>query len=617
MASSRSNTALVRAATGLLVTTIYLSPQVARAQSWLPSAPAPAYGARYAAPPWLSLVGPGQSTNAQAWRAELRRASAKRRLRRFRPKARIRRNGRGITTIRRFGTTRFQQDAVRINGQVPPLPAPTSITTAEENGSLATATNTGLVAGQAVTISSVLGDGAFGTTSGDFDLYKLEGLSAGQVIRARLVPAAGFNPVVVVYDNANNFYAVGSGNPAETSFGVPFGGDWFVLVAGADTFQADVTDPGSGFGAGSTGSYALELALDYFVEEEFQFTLRKGDVLGAAINGGTGLVIRDRRGDVRMASGGDTISGVAPASSPLLAGEATAAYVVDKPGIIRVTARATGAYTLDLIARRSPLESGGRRDKQIIFIDFDGGTFNLADTLPFFPLNEDVTLSPLSAFLPDWGLTAADEDAVIDAILAVAKKSLKQDIAANGRNPRFDIEILNSRDHADPFGHPNVSRVIVGGTIDEFQIGTIGIAGSIDIGNFRTEETAYVLLDILSGRLPTPLDLDTIPRAAGVSVFDVIGAGVGEIVAHEAGHYLGNFHTDQFNAVPNIMDQGGNLEQSVLGLGPDGIFGTADDVDVEFVRDVFVPNEGFQGEENTTANVAFGCTTRRRGFRRP
>ena len=95
---------------------------------------------------------------------------------------------------------------------------------------------------------------------------------------------------------------------------------------------------------------------------------------------------------------------------------------------------------------------------------------------------------------------------------------------------------------------------------------------------------------------------------AGVGIIDIIGVGVGEITAHEAGHYLGCWHTDQFNPIANIMDQGGNLNFSILGLGPDGIFGTADDTNVQFVRDEFNPNEGFTGIEDNQSAIAFGTT---------
>jgi hypothetical protein len=76
-------------------------------------------------------------------------------------------------------------------------------------------------------------------------------------------------------------------------------------------------------------------------------------------------------------------------------------------------------------------------------------------------------------------------------------------------------------------------------------------------------------------------------------------------VAHEAGHIFGNFHTDPFNPDPTIMDQGGNLA-NMIGLGIDGIFGSADDDNVAFDRDTYVLDEGLQGVENTLDVIAFG-----------
>jgi hypothetical protein len=68
--------------------------------------------------------------------------------------------------------------------------------------------------------------------------------------------------------------------------------------------------------------------------------------------------------------------------------------------------------------------------------------------------------------------------------------------------------LLNSRDHADPFGAPH-DRLVVGGTISELGIGTIGIAQSIDPGNFATSETGVVLLDLLSGPAFDPNSLNS------------------------------------------------------------------------------------------------------------
>ena len=70
-----------------------------------------------------------------------------------------------------------------------------------------------------------------------------------------------------------------------------------------------------------------------------------------------------------------------------------------------------------------------------------------------------------------------------------------------------------------------------------------------------------------------------------------IGRAVGNVVAHEAGHFFGNFHVDQFNDVANLQDQGGNFP-FLYGVGPDGIGGTADDPDVDFGEDTFNPERG-------------------------
>jgi hypothetical protein len=87
-----------------------------------------------------------------------------------------------------------------------------------------------------------------------------------------------------------------------------------------------------------------------------------------------------------------------------------------------------------------------------------------------------------------------------------------------------------------------------------------------------------------------------------------IGTAVGNIASHEAGHYLGNWHVDQFNPVLNLMDQGGNFPL-LYGVGADEVGGTADDPDVDFGDDTFNPSEGFLGTEETLGRVVFGVTS--------
>ena len=345
----------------------------------------------------------------------------------------------------------------------------------------------------------------------------------------------------------------------------------------------------------------------------FSVDLRAGDVVSGNVFGsGFELRLFDPAGTQRIGSTQDAtfiIPGPLPGG-----GNAAFGYVVEADGTygIRVSG-GTGPYTLELRLFRPPLESAEDSTHQILFIDFDGATFD-ASVLGGPSL---VTLSPLSSFLSGWGLSPGDEDAVIDAILAATEENLSADMRVlglngdfdtTGRRGDFDIEILNSRDHPDPFGGPNVSRVIVGGTIGELGISTIGIAQSIDIGNFDAAETAVVLLDLLSASASDPNSLNQYSLGGGATVFDLIGIGVGNIVAHEAGHFFADFHTDRFNASPNIMDQGGNLD-NLVGVGPDRIFGTADDLDVDFGPDIYALNEGFSGIEDTLNAVAFGLPT--------
>lgn len=337
----------------------------------------------------------------------------------------------------------------------------------------------------------------------------------------------------------------------------------------------------------------------------FSIEMEVGDILGVDVTGGADLVeIYETGGELQMGSTGSGAF-LYPASSPLPGGNVTANYIAYNAGTQYVcVSQGSGAYTLVLRVFRQTFETDG--GKQTLFIDFDGATI---DPVIFGGPPGPVALSPLSSFLAGWGLAPGDESALIDAVLASIEENLVTDLAL-ASNPAFDVEILNSRDHADPFGDPNVSRLIVGGTIAEFGISTIGIAETIDPGNFGTEESAVILLDLLSASAANPNSLNQFGLGGGATIFDLVGTGLGNITAHEAGHYLGNWHTEQFDVSsdPSIMDQGGNLAGTV-GVGPDNIFGTGDDFDTDFSIDEFNFTEGFTGFEHTNENTAFGLTS--------
>lgn len=369
----------------------------------------------------------------------------------------------------------------------------------------------------------------------------------------------------------------------------------------------------------------------------YRFNARKGDVLGLAVLSHSSLdpVLAVLQTNELPLIENDNHNGKAlyyPPESPLPGGiglyDSALSWIAPADGdyLIRVTSFASasrGDYTLQIRARRPSVENENLGSTQIIFLDFDGATFNAEAA--FYGIGRNpCTLSPMRDFLAGWGLTYQDESAVVEAIANVVQErfdalrlaSLNGNLPTDKIAGHYDVQILNSRDHADPWGQPNVSRVIVGGTIDQLGILTIGIAQSIDPGNFAREETAVVLLDLLSFPADDPWgvfnSINSIRLGGGMGIIDVIGEVVGNIVVHEAGHYLGNWHTDNSNDIPCIMDTGGRPIWDMAGAGPDGIFGTGDDVIVEFLADVFDPDEAIAvGEEETDVNTAFALSSGR------
>jgi len=320
-----------------------------------------------------------------------------------------------------------------------------------------------------------------------------------------------------------------------------------------------------------------------------------------------------------------------------------------------------GTYTLQIRSRRASFEEQDVPQTQTIFLDFDG-VRNLDARALYGVGFAGADLSPLRDFLgtryvdvwvePEddgeegdggegdgeeeeghwetveqggWGLPLTDEPAVVDAIITVVEETFDslRKAGLNGNrdvdftNGHFDVEILNSRDHPDPFGQPNVSRVIVGGAGYEMGVsGFLGIAESIDPGNFAREETAVVLLDILSApetdSFYGPYSANSIKLAPGLTKAEAIGAAVGNIIVHEAGHYLGNWHTNNTNDVPCIMDQGGQTMSIFAGAGRDGVLGTGDDQDWDFIADEYIDNEQVAiGTERTDVRSAFALGTGR------
>jgi hypothetical protein len=512
-----------------------------------------------------------------------------------------------------FGSASGKRPAARILGTIAPSAAPAPFPSVpEDNGSITRAGATGLKATSQRTTTGTIGDGPHGSAgdgSGDFDYYTITSARAGQ----RLVvdidaqdndPANELDSVVILWDAGGN--EVAFNDDSSTSLDsllntvIPANGTYYVSVQSFGSLPGDPFNSGSGSGAGSKGTYTVTFGLDANDVDYYAVHLRAGDVLsGSAAGSALQMNVYDTATKEVFGSSQDA-SGIYPILSPLAGGgNAVIDHVARSGGTYYVALQGTpGNYDTTLEVYRPKLETTGAT--QTIFLDFDGARVNTAA----FGGPGVRQLSPLPSFLGRWGIPASRQNAVIDRVISTVTENLKRDFTSTGST----VKILNSRDNADTFGRPNVSRLIIGGTIEESGVDTIGIAQSIDPGNFDTAETALILLDVVSGSVDDWGDASfnayLTPASNRVRF---VGTALGNIASHEAGHYLGNWHVDQFDGVYNLMDQGGNFPM-LYGVGPDGVGGTADDPDVDFGPDTLNPNEGFTGTENTRTRTRWGLS---------
>jgi hypothetical protein len=454
-----------------------------------------------------------------------------------------------------FGTATGEYPRIRVLGSLDnePILTPSISAAPEDNGSipLASATSIG-TARNGAAVSSQIGDGPHGRETGDgsndFDYYKLSSVPGKVLTIKTATPAGPLDTVLLLLAPDGTVLAANddfSGLDSQITYRVTEAGDFYAVVASYGGLPGDPFDSGSGDGIGDTtppteGPYNLTLTSGGIDEDYFAVKLRPGDVLGASVKGAPSfLTVYDTVPQEAQGSEQDA-SFIYPLSSPLPGGgNAVVDYVATRAGWHYVgVAVGSGTYDVTVEGYRPSLE--GDTPPQTLFLDFDGERVNTG--IWGGPGNRD--LSPFAAFLANWGLTRADEDAVIDAVVAGVRENIEADLAASGLNPNFQLEIRNSRDHEDPWGQANVSRIVVGGTIDESGVETIGIAQSIDPGNFETEETALVLLDVLSdpaGVHTATLNTYLKPESDRIGF---VGRALSNVIAHEAGHFFGDFHTD-------------------------------------------------------------------------
>lgn len=372
----------------------------------------------------------------------------------------------------------------------------------------------------------------------------------------------------------------------------------------------------------------------------YRVELRAGDILDIAGTGAVGRI------DVLFGNGqhwfgtAQNMGEIAgyPRTSPLQTlGNAVAAQVVPEDGtyFIRLAGGGPGtagvggttAYTLGLRAYRPVLESAPLGTQQTIFLDFDGGIFATSEIPGLAALDDElpgtIQIPSLVESLVDLGfddlpiLVTPQNEAIynrlVDNILErVERHFFELGTAGNGFYNEsgvpgeYGIQILNSRDHADPgLGDPFVTRVLVGGSAaDLFDAdGLFGIAQGIDVGNFSPGGLVLTLLDAIGE------DALEIPVSPASSRLEVAAQGIALTISHELAHNFGIWHTDRAGNIPSLVDAGVDIVDDYE-LGPDGIFGTADDVPMSFpFADRFEPTEGLFGFQRVAAGLAFSLPT--------
>ncbi len=503
-----------------------------------------------------------------------------------------------------------------------------------------------------VGVSGFLDDGphgSAGTGTGDFDVYAIE-LEANATIS--MVVESPIGTFVSIYNEAGNFLRpndsfMADGNPGELlrilSFTAPETGVYYFNIGSVNIALENPFDPTSGAvfvpnAPLESGPY-LALFFNYGVtdQDHYAINLKKGDVFGVDIDNSTRFVapfISVLLPDGSLQIGTNTRSNVSIAEENPIPnnGRSNFVFIAPRDGryIVRID-KTIGNYRAELVVSRPGYETNNKGFAQYIYLDFTGvENITLRDFLgvPDDQLTDDDqinkkrNLTPFRGFLENWGIENNDTNNRMLAyyITDVVANAL-DNYDLHNINPDLDLVIIS--DYGSEFlgqeipkmlASNNVpySRVIIGGTKEEFGISTVGIATGIDTGNYSLEDDAVVLLgDLSDTNTSNETSIANIPRADGVTIEDVMPVVVGNIVAHEAGHYLGNHHCDTFNERVSIMNEGGDLAITAgIIVGNGEKFGDANTRFVSFNKDEYSLSESLFGINHTDVNTAFAI-----GFR--
>ncbi|MEM9588677.1 MAG: PPC domain-containing protein, partial [Planctomycetota bacterium] len=451
---------------------------------------------------------------------------------------------------------------------------------------------------------------------------QMEGLEARQLLAAEVVDIPVVDPALFAAQAPRNIGDVPAFDVSEGEAANETGVNDTFLTA---TFLPLGTGPGQQDTIDITG--AMPVTTDPIRGntvtdvDTFAFDLRAGDILDVSVLGAAGNLTVSY-GDGSFWFGSDSQQNVVlPSNSPLTStGNANASQVIPEDGRYYLTlapSSTQATYTAGLRVYRPVAESLPVGAQQYLYLDLDGG-FYPTSLFPGALPQGIVRVTGLPNSLPALGIQADDDQALDDLITQLVEEVERNyaTVTVDGGNGNYNesgvageygITVLNSRDHADPgFDNPLVTRIIVATQVETgFGTGLLGIAQSVDIGNFDMGENALVLVDdVLAAATAFPI-------APTSSQLDAVARRMATTISHEAAHTFGLRHTNGDNFVGNIIDEGPGINTNFfrLGVGPDGIFGTVDDTEIGFPTDQFSLNEGLFGFSRTAESLAWGLAT--------
>ncbi|HKA40891.1 MAG TPA: FG-GAP-like repeat-containing protein [Burkholderiales bacterium] len=177
----------------------------------------------------------------------------------------------------------------------------------EDDGSITKATDTGITFGHAglIQANATIGDGPFGSTTGDYDAYQVQ-VSAGYTLTAYVeaqVFKAGLDAAVDIYNSAGTLVASDDNTSSQRNPLDPF---ISYVAATSDTYTVAVRgggrlanpfDSGSGAGAGSTGDYRIWIGSALNADDaQIVRGTNNGDTLTGGNGGDVFFPLADNRG---------------------------------------------------------------------------------------------------------------------------------------------------------------------------------------------------------------------------------------------------------------------------------------------------------------------------------